>query len=135
MAITTESEDDDRIVDVSQCKLGPDFQDSMPLQYDHVLQLLLSVKDAQFGAQDPPEIFVKSFDHVQKFAQFKNASLAEELRRKLTDQGFHEYEQAQLANLTPETPEKARSLIPSLKRFDDDALIRVIQLMTVFRKG
>lgn len=50
------------------------------------------------------------------------------VRNILTSKKLHKYELAALANLCPETPDEAKSLIPSLEgRFDDEELASILE--------
>ena len=66
------------------------------------------------------EVFMKTLNYTQRFAKFKNMENIASIRQLLTNKKLHKFELAQLANLCPESPEEAKSLIPSLEgRFDD----------------
>lgn len=43
--------------------------------------------------------------------------------------GVHVYEAASLGNLMPATADEAKSLIPSLKRFDDEDLTKMCNIV------
>merc|ERR1712241_1634209 len=66
--------------------------------------------------QEFSEVFMKTLNYTQRFAKFKNMENIASVRQLLT-------------NLCPETPEEAKSLIPSLEaegRFTDDELATIL---------
>merc|ERR1719351_502496 len=75
------------------------------------------------------EVFMKTLNYTQRFAKFKNMENIASIRQLLTNKKLHKFELAALANLCPETPEEAKSLIPSLEgagRFDDEELASIL---------
>ncbi|PSN53907.1 DNA-directed RNA polymerase II 16 kDa polypeptide [Blattella germanica] len=55
----------------------------------------------------------------------QNESAEEE--QEFSEKKLHKFELASLANLCPETPEEAKSLIPSLEgRFEDEELRQIL---------
>ena len=83
--------------------------------------------ESQEEEQEFSEVFMKTLNYAQRFAKFKNPENIASIRAILTSKKIHKFEMAALANLCPETPEEARSLIPSLEgRFDDEELTTVL---------
>eukprot|EP00096_Caligus_rogercresseyi_P006628 TRINITY_DN23263_c0_g1_i1.p1 TRINITY_DN23263_c0_g1~~TRINITY_DN23263_c0_g1_i1.p1 ORF type:complete len:139 (+),score=60.01 TRINITY_DN23263_c0_g1_i1:63-479(+) len=79
--------------------------------------------DAAEEEQEFSEVFMKTLNYTQRFAKFKNLDNIASIRSVLTQKKLHKFELAALANLCPDSPEEARSLIPSLEgRFDDEEL-------------
>ena len=83
--------------------------------------------------QEFSEVFMKTLNYTQRFAKFKNMENIAGVRQLLTNKNLikkiHKFEMAQLANLCPETPEEAKSLIPSLEaeeRFTDEELATIL---------
>ena len=79
--------------------------------------------------QEFSEVFMKTLNYTQRFAKFKNMDNIASVRQLLTNKKIHKFEMAQLANLCPENPEEAKSLIPSLEaegRFTDDELATIL---------
>lgn len=79
--------------------------------------------------QEFTEVFMKTLNYTQRFAKFKNMENIASIRSLLTNKKIHKFELAALANLCPETPEEAKSLIPSLEgagRFDDEELASIL---------
>lgn len=79
--------------------------------------------------QEFSEVFMKTLNYTQRFAKFKNMENIAGVRQLLTNKKIHKFEMAQLANLCPETPEEAKSLIPSLEaegRFTDEELATIL---------
>ena len=80
------------------------------------------------------EVFMKTLNYTQRFAKFKNMENIASIRQLLTNKKLHKFELAQLANLCPESPEEAKSLIPSLEgRFDDAELASLLEDITTKR--
>ncbi len=53
----------------------------------------------------------------------------------LTEKSLEEFEIAALSNLCPETPEEAKSLIPSLaEKFEDEELSIILKDLASFRR-
>lgn len=53
----------------------------------------------------------------------------------INDAGLEEFEMAQLANLSPETTEEAKTLIPSLNgKKEDEELQRLLDDLTAIRR-
>ncbi|XP_071746007.1 DNA-directed RNA polymerase II subunit RPB4 [Lepeophtheirus salmonis] len=79
--------------------------------------------DAAEEEQEFSEVFMKTLNYTQRFAKFRNLDNIASIRSVLTQKKLHKFELAALANLCPDSPEEARSLIPSLEgRFDDEEL-------------
>ena len=79
--------------------------------------------------QEFTEVFMKTLNYTQRFAKFKNMENIASIRSLLTNKKIHKFELAALANLCPETPEEAKSLIPSLEgagKFDDEELASIL---------
>ena len=97
-----------------------------------VLKLSFSYRQQNENAEEEQEfseVFMKTLNYTQRFAKFKNMENIASVRQLLTNKKIHKFEMAQLANLCPETPEEAKSLIPSLEaegRFTDDELATIL---------
>jgi len=53
----------------------------------------------------------------------------------LEEKGLEEYELAALANLSPEDPDEAKALIPTLgKKFNDEELSIILKDLASFRR-
>ncbi|CAL1298416.1 unnamed protein product [Larinioides sclopetarius] len=77
--------------------------------------------------QELPEVFMKTLNYCQRFSRFRNRETISAVRSLLTQKKVHKFELAQLANLCPETPEEAKTLIPSLEgRFEDEELRQIL---------
>ena len=79
--------------------------------------------------QEFSEVFMKTLNYTHRFAKFKNVENIASIRSLLTNKKIHKFEMAAMANLCPETPEEAKSLIPSLDtggRFDDEELASIL---------
>ena len=97
-----------------------------------MLKLSFSYRQQNENAEEEQEfseVFMKTLNYTQRFAKFKNMENIASVRQLLTNKKIHKFEMAQLANLCPETPEEAKSLIPSLEaegRFTDDELATIL---------
>lgn len=60
---------------------------------------------------------------------FLGVTLASLLKKK----NLAEFEIASLANLLPETPEEAKALLPTLRKFDDDELQSILNELANLR--
>ncbi|CAL1298415.1 unnamed protein product [Larinioides sclopetarius] len=70
---------------------------------------------------------MKTLNYCQRFSRFRNRETISAVRSLLTQKKVHKFELAQLANLCPETPEEAKTLIPSLEgRFEDEELRQIL---------
>merc|ERR1712212_688240 len=79
--------------------------------------------------QEFSEVFMKTLNYTHRFAKFKNMENIASIRTLLTNKKIHKFEMAAMANLCPEAPEEAKSLIPSLDtggRFDDEDLASIL---------
>ena len=83
--------------------------------------------ESQEEEQEFSDVFMKTLNYTQRFAKFKNMENIAAVRSLLTTKKIHKFELAALANLCPETPEEAKSLIPSLEgRFEDEELAGIL---------
>nr|CAD7200156.1 unnamed protein product [Timema douglasi]CAD7398015.1 unnamed protein product [Timema poppensis] len=62
--------------------------------------------------QEFSEVFMKTLTYTNRFRKFKNKETISAVRSLLMQKKLHKFELASLANLCPETPEEAKSLIP-----------------------
>lgn len=70
---------------------------------------------------------MKTLNYAQRFTKFKNPENISSIRQLLGNKKLHKFELAKLADLCPENPEEAKSLIPSLEgRFDDEELASLL---------
>ena len=67
--------------------------------------------------QELSEVFMKTLNYTQRFAKFRNRETIASIRSLLMSKKLHKFELAALANLCPESPEEARSLIPRCSKF------------------
>ena len=91
--------------------------------------ILLQQNESAEEEQEFTEVFMKTLNYTQRFAKFKNMENIASIRSLLTNKKIHKFELAALANLCPETPEEAKSLIPSLEgagKFDDEELASIL---------
>lgn len=118
--------------DASELTFPKEFedQDTKTLLISEVNILLEHRKTQNESAEEEQEfheVFMKTLNYTQRFAKFKNMENIAAIRNLLTSKKIHKFELAALANLCPESPEEAKSLIPSLEgRFDDDELASLL---------
>ncbi|XP_046990424.1 DNA-directed RNA polymerase II subunit Rpb4-like [Schistocerca americana] len=65
--------------------------------------------------QEFSEVFVKTLSYTNRFRKFKNKDTTATVRNLLAQKKLLKFELASLANLRPENPEEAKSLITSLE--------------------
>mmetsp|Transcript_12356 Transcript_12356/g.39111 ORF Transcript_12356/g.39111 Transcript_12356/m.39111 type:complete len:142 (-) Transcript_12356:53-478(-) len=116
--------------DMAEGKLGV-LSGATPLFNAEVVTILQQMKD---NSVQQSEAFEKSFVHAEQFRQFTSDQAVRQVRQMLTEargplsglpneqQPFLSHEIALLCNLTPEEPEEAIALIPTLVRFDESWL-------------
>ncbi|XP_015921253.1 DNA-directed RNA polymerase II subunit RPB4 [Parasteatoda tepidariorum] len=116
--------------DASELQFPKEFENAETLLVSEVLMLLEHRKQQNESAeeeQELPEVFMKTLNYCQRFSRFRNRETISAVRSLLTQKKVHKYELAQLANLCPETPEEAKTLIPSLEgRFEDEELRQIL---------
>lgn len=128
---TTENAVDE---DAADLVFPPEFEkvDTKTLLISEVHILLEHRKQQNESAEEEQEfteVFMKTLNYTQRFAKFKNMENIASIRSLLTNKKIHKFELAALANLCPETPEEAKSLIPSLEgagKFDDEELASIL---------
>ncbi|EGG21635.1 DNA-directed RNA polymerase II subunit 4 [Cavenderia fasciculata] len=81
-----------------------------------------------------PQTFHKTLAYAERFSRYKNKTSIKQVRAALSKQNLHEFEIASLANLCPENSDEAKSLIVSLKRFDDDTIQAILDELSNLRK-
>ncbi|EAL66229.1 DNA-directed RNA polymerase II subunit 4 [Dictyostelium discoideum AX4] len=78
--------------------------------------------------------FHKTLAYAEKFSRYKNKTSIKQVRTALSKQNLEEFEIASLANLCPEISDEAKSLIPSLKKMEDDELQAILDELSNLRK-
>ena len=116
--------------DAGELQFPKEFENAETLLISEVLMLLEHRKQQNENAeeeQELPEVFMKTLNYCQRFSRFKNRETISAVRSLLTQKKVHKFELAQLSNLCPETPEEAKTLIPSLEgRFEDEELRQIL---------
>ena len=78
-------------------------------------------------------MFHKTLAYVERFNRFENDEAVREVRNWLEEKGFQQHEVAALTTLIPEEAAEARTLIPTLSRFEqDDELQEVLEKVLRF---
>lgn len=108
-----------------------EFENAETLLISEVHMLLDHRKLQNESAEDEQElseVFMKTLNYTQRFSKFKNRETIAAIRSLLMQKKLHKFELAALANLCPESPEEAKSLIPSLEgRFEDEELRQILE--------
>lgn len=116
--------------DAGELQFPKEFENAETLLISEVLMLLEHRKQQNENAeeeQELPEVFMKTLNYCQRFSRFRNRETISAVRSLLTQKKVHKFELAQLSNLCPETPEEAKTLIPSLEgRFEDEELRQIL---------
>ncbi|GLH05805.1 DNA-directed RNA polymerase II subunit Rpb4 [Gryllus bimaculatus] len=107
-----------------------EFENAETLLISEVHMLLEHRKAQNESAEEEQEfsdVFMKTLTYTNRFRKFKNKETISAVRNLLMQKKLHKFELASLANLCPETPEEAKSLIPSLEgRFEDEELRQIL---------
>ena len=114
MATTDTTQDED----AAELSFPKEFENAETLLISEVHMLLEHRKQQNEQAEDEQElseVFMKTLNYTQRFAKFRNRETIASIRSLLMGKKLHKFELAALANLCPESPEEARSLIPSLE--------------------
>nr|CAD7455072.1 unnamed protein product [Timema tahoe] len=110
--------------------LQEEFENAETLLISEVHMLLEHRKAQNESAEEEQEfseVFMKTLTYTNRFRKFKNKETISAVRSLLMQKKLHKFELASLANLCPETPEEAKSLIPSLEgRFEDEELRQIL---------
>nr|CAD7437676.1 unnamed protein product [Timema bartmani] len=92
-----------------------EFENAETLLISEVHMLLEHRKAQNESAEEEQEfseVFMKTLTYTNRFRKFKNKETISAVRSLLMQKKLHKFELASLANLCPETPEEAKSLIP-----------------------
>ena len=104
--------------DAAELSFPKEFENAETLLISEVHMLLEHRKQQNEQAEDEQElseVFMKTLNYTQRFAKFRNRETIASIRSLLMGKKLHKFELVALANLCPESPEEARSLIPSLE--------------------
>jgi len=117
--------------DASELKLGPDFTKAQCLLNSEVSILLETNQTHSTGEsasdQELSNVFVKTLSYVKRFSRYKNKTAVKEVRNLLTKRNFEEFEIASLGNLSPESAEECKTLIPTIgKKMTDEELESIL---------
>ncbi|KAI9560112.1 DNA-directed RNA polymerase II subunit RPB4 isoform X2 [Daphnia magna] len=117
--------------DAAVLQFPKEFENAETLLISEVHMLLDHRKLQNESAEDEQElseVFMKTLNYTQRFSKFKNRETIAAIRSLLMQKKLHKFELAALANLCPESPEEAKSLIPSLEgRFEDEELRQILE--------
>ncbi|GAM23096.1 hypothetical protein SAMD00019534_062710 [Acytostelium subglobosum LB1] len=122
--------------DLSVLRFPKDLANAKFLLNSEVSMLLEFRKESaeNEGGAEFPQSFHKTLAYAERFSRYKNKTSIKQVRSTLSKQGLEEFEIASLANLCPEHSDEAKSLITSLKRFDDDSLQAILDELSNLRK-
>ncbi|KAK2727201.1 hypothetical protein QYM36_007883 [Artemia franciscana] len=114
-----------------------EFENAETLMLSEVHTLLeyrKSQNESEEEEQELSETFLKTLAYTQRFSKFKNRETITAVRQLLMSKRLHKFELATLANLCPDSPEEASSLIPSLLgRFQEEDLRQILDDITTKR--
>jgi DNA-directed RNA polymerase II subunit RPB4 len=79
-----------------------------------------------FFNNNQSDVFDKTQKYVNTFGLGKNLETTKEIQKLGKRRNLHPFEVASLANLNPTEVEEAKTLIPSLKRFMDDEVQKML---------
>ncbi|CAG7851674.1 SubName: Full=Uncharacterized protein {ECO:0000313/EMBL:CCA74453.1} [Serendipita indica DSM 11827] len=118
--------------DAATLKLGAEFNNAGCLLISEV-KILLKEKEGKPGVDSP--VFNKTVEYVNMFSKFSTEDTIGLVRATLRRQAnLTQFETAQLANLCPSTAEEAKSIIPSLAKYDDDELQPLLDELQSMRR-
>ncbi|KAK5584905.1 hypothetical protein RB653_006523 [Dictyostelium firmibasis] len=121
--------------DLTTLKFPRDLKDAKFLLNSEVAILLEHRKGiSESEGTEFPQTFHKTLAYAEKFSRYKNKTSIKQVRTALSKQNLEEFEIASLANLCPEISDEAKSLIPSLKRMEDDELQAILDELSNLRK-
>ncbi|GAB1733048.1 hypothetical protein KC367_g6066 [Hortaea werneckii] len=121
----------------SQLKLGD--MDATPALSVAECKVLLDQLASRQGARptSQSDVYVKTREYVDVFARFKDpktVTQVDAITAGLLGRGLGHYERAQLATLCCDTPDEARTLIPSLEtKLSDDELQDILNDISKLR--
>eukprot|EP01027_Heterolobosea_sp_BB2_P006083 GEZU01009227.1.p1 GENE.GEZU01009227.1~~GEZU01009227.1.p1 ORF type:complete len:139 (+),score=26.85 GEZU01009227.1:81-497(+) len=126
--------------DAAELQLGPDFSGKIRcLMNSEVAMRLEEIKakqemegDEESGTSD---VFDKTYAYVQRFGKYKSHEIVDSIRDLLERNNLQEFEIAALCNLSPETTEEAKALLPSLNRFPDADLQGILEDLETYRNA
>jgi len=117
--------------DATELIFPKEFENAEALLISEVHMLLEHRKQTNENAEEETElseVFTKTQAYCQRFSRYKNRETISAVRQLLSQKKLHKFEVAQLANLSPETPEEAKALIPSLEgRYQDEELRLILE--------
>ncbi|KIM33904.1 hypothetical protein M408DRAFT_325472 [Serendipita vermifera MAFF 305830] len=118
--------------DASTLKLGVEFNNAGCLLISEV-KILLKEKEGKQGVDGP--VFNKTVEYVNMFSKFSTEDTIGLVRATLRRQAnLTQFETAQLANLCPSTADEAKSIIPSLSKYEDDELQPLLDELQSMRR-
>jgi DNA-directed RNA polymerase II subunit RPB4 len=134
--------------DSARLELGSVWSNAQCLNICEVEQLLKTpYLHGEASGQSKPHMEM-AFKHARRFGKLKDSQTLHELRMALDDweapsgavsgqidARLASFEQAQLVNLTPNDPDEAVALIPSLCRFSAVDIATVLDIIASFMKG
>jgi len=119
--------------DEATLKLGPEFNNAGCLLISEV-RILLKEREGKKMPIDTP-VFNKTVEYVNLFSKFATEDAIGIVRSTLRRQSnLTQFETAQLGNLCPSTAEEAKSIIPSLAKYEDDILQPLLDELQSLRK-
>ncbi|KAJ3032436.1 RNA polymerase B [Rhizophlyctis rosea] len=130
--------------DAAYLQFGPAYQNEKALLISEAKGLLeLRLKNDLPVAPEKLDVFNKTFNYCNKFDFYSGESIKAvkgflQHPKDPADENkalFHAFEQAQLANLSPDSVDEARSLIHSLNNKPDDVIQSVIDELSSYKRS
>ncbi|KAL0481857.1 DNA-directed RNA polymerase II subunit RPB4 [Acrasis kona] len=114
--------------DASELNFGEDFDKAECLSCAEVSLLLKDKRDQMNDGIN--DVFEKALKYVNQFGGNQNSETIKEIRKLGQRQQLHQFEIASLANLAIGDLEEAKTLLPSLKRYTDEAITDMLNDLT-----
>uniref|UniRef100_A0A6U2HTM3 RNA polymerase Rpb4/RPC9 core domain-containing protein n=1 Tax=Hemiselmis andersenii TaxID=464988 RepID=A0A6U2HTM3_HEMAN len=125
-------------VDIANLIFGDDFEEAEAMLNAEVRTVIEKLNETnQLERDDMSEMMVNTTKYVETFGEFQDLdsiSLCKRELQELRDLKVHGFEAASLCNLMPATADEAKSLIASLKRFDDDDVTQMCNIVQRYKK-
>ncbi|KAL4444588.1 hypothetical protein ABPG77_002405 [Micractinium sp. CCAP 211/92] len=82
----------------------------------------------------PSAMLQKAAEYAGRFATNKNKDTVQKIREMLAARNLSELELGLVANLSIETPDEARKLVPTLERYSDEELDSMLKELATYRE-
>ncbi|PSC68049.1 DNA-directed RNA polymerase II subunit 4 [Micractinium conductrix] len=82
----------------------------------------------------PSAMLAKAAEYAQRFATNKNKDTVQKIRELLASRQLTELELGLVANLSIETADEAKKLVPTLDRYSDEDLDSMLKELATYRE-